>query len=234
MAVPNQLRETKPKNRQVAFWVLFQLIALYFAYQVCFRDSAWMGLLPKFAQTSHKASQDFRKLAFVMITCRTVSEILWGIFLCPYSLPLTFSASVVLFNFVVDSLSVIPALRNRDEICFHCDVPVFAVFMFGLLLERFSDYHRACFKAKPENKDKMHVSGPCRYLVHPNYFGYAVARSSFLALGGVWYPQIITVLLLVLFVYDDIAAQKKRNIDKYGEEYKRYWDTTSKLLPGIY
>jgi steroid 5-alpha reductase family enzyme len=85
-----------------------------------------------------------------------------------------------------------------------------------------------------ENKGKMHIVGLQAYVVHVNYLGVMVWRSALLAYSQVWSLQVWMLLVVAGFVKGSIPRQRKRNLEKYGEEFKRYWDTTPKLVPGVY
>lgn len=231
MPVPNQFRETKATNAARAVWTAWMLVALFGLYHVAYADDPWfrwatgIPILPL---------DDIRHLAFLMSTIRTASQIWFGAFLCPYSVPFGFAMMIAGLSFLVESLAIIVALQNRTHFQPEYDYVVFAVFCLGIALERAPEVQRAQFKAQPENKGKAHTGGLYSALVHPNYLGYLVHQAAFLALGKVWQLQALTAFSLLGFVFGDVQLQRQRNIAKYGDEFKLYWDTTPKLLPGIF
>ncbi|KAH9255322.1 hypothetical protein BASA81_006774 [Batrachochytrium salamandrivorans] len=231
MAVPVHFRETKATQASRTAWTVWMLVALFGLYHVAYSDDPWfrwatgIPILPL---------SDIRNLAFLMSVIRTASQIWFGVYLCPYAIPFAFAMTIAGFNFLIDSLAIITALQNRTLFQPEYDYTVFAVFCLGIVLERLPEVQRAQFKAKSENKGKAHTSGLYSVVVHPNYLGYLVYRAAFLALGKVWQLQVLTAFTLLGFVFGDVQLQKQRNIDKYGDEFKLYWDTTPKLLPGIF
>ena len=106
----------------------------------------------------------------------------------------------------------------------------FFLCLSGLILEKGSETFREIWRRKHKAQPYLFS-----YCVHPNYLGYVIWRTSLLGLTQIYWLQFSTFLFLIVeFVFGDIAAQKERNIKKYGEDYKKYWDSTPKLIPFVY
>ncbi|CAE7305587.1 unnamed protein product [Symbiodinium sp. CCMP2592] len=58
------------------------------------------------------------------------------------------------------------------------------LYLFGSSFALYYEVHRFRFKAKPENKGKLHTVGPAAWCIHPNYFG-----DLFTYTGRCWFGQ---------------------------------------------
>ncbi|CAE7531707.1 unnamed protein product [Symbiodinium sp. CCMP2456] len=58
------------------------------------------------------------------------------------------------------------------------------LYLFGSSFSLYYEVHRFRFKAKPENKGKLHTVGPAAWCIHPNYFG-----DLFTYTGRCWFEQ---------------------------------------------
>jgi protein-S-isoprenylcysteine O-methyltransferase Ste14 len=78
------------------------------------------------------------------------------------------------------------------------------------------------------------VDGPYRYVRHPAYTGLLLA----LFAAGLAMGDIFALLLLLLTSFWALAAriaiEEKMLLDKFGNRYVDYCNSTWKLLPGLY
>jgi len=229
MAVPVEWRDGKKNSASVLVWTVSQLFGLAFLYSICYHDVVYNQM---FGETS-SANQQVRTALFSMIAIRTLSQLFWAVFILAMYFPLGGAFGITLFNVVNDSIVALVTLRNRSEIS-DWDYLIFAVFILGIGLERFSEVQRTLWKAQLENKGKMHVNGLFGVAVHINYTGYLMWRAALLGFTHVLPMQLIVLFFVNDFVRGDIAQQRIRNIKKYGDDFKRYWDSTPKLLPAVY
>jgi protein-S-isoprenylcysteine O-methyltransferase Ste14 len=241
MAIPIEIRERKNKStKSVLTWTISQLICLGFLYQLLFHWGD--ALLLEFSKdtkhegrtsSSSSSEEEVRWIVFGMIALRTFSQIFWGLYLQSYDFPVGMVIGVTIFNGVCDSLVILGTLWNRTKTD-QTDLICLFVFIFGIALERFSELQRHAFKSMPGNKGAMHTSGLYSICVHPNYLGYIIWRAALVGISHLWWLQWMPAMIMYDFITGDVRNQKERNIKKYGETFKRYWDSTPKLVPGIY
>ena len=236
MAVPVEVREHKGGSTELKIvWALAQFGCLVYLSLLVFRfGDQLLGTQLASTKGLESASLEVRILVWGLLLIRTVSQTIWGTIFVPYKISPSLSIGIAAFNGICDSLCVLGALYNRREIDPLKDSLTFLLFMFGILLERVAEFQRLAFKSRPENNNQMHIQGLYAMCVHPNYLGYIIWRIALVSVSHLWALQLIPAFVLYDFVRGDIPAQKERNTRKYGESFKRYWDSTPKLLPGIY
>jgi protein-S-isoprenylcysteine O-methyltransferase Ste14 len=237
MGLPNQAIRDQKFSTVSAGSIVFTLCALFFFLFSCWfclelGDELWLWISPQ--EHRNKTSYQLRLLILIFIFIRALSQIVWFLLLAPYSPPIFFSILIAVFNTMFDLISIFSLLGNRLESSPGFDSFLTSVFLLGILLERLPEIDRAVFKSQKMNQGKMHIVGFYSYLVHPNYLGYLIWRSALFGLSQVWWLQLVLLFLVYDFITGDIRSQRERNIRKYGDEFKRYWDTTPKLFPKVY
>jgi steroid 5-alpha reductase family enzyme len=234
MTIDPELRNQARKPHEFpSLFVLLNLVSIFFLYFL----SSSLGdevLSGGVTGTPSDTPRQVRLMVFSMCFIRIISQMVWAINLSTYTLPSAFTILVVFVENALDSVAILMTLKSRREAWPLFDNLVLFFFFLGVLLERIPEFDRVLFKSRKENKGKMHIVGFHSYLVHPNYLGYLVWRSSLFAFSSVVQLQLLVVLIFAEFFFGDVRAQKARNVAKYGEEFKRYWDTTFKLIPFVY
>ena len=119
----------------------------------------------------------------------------------------------------------------------------FIIAVIGLVMEVVADNQKSKFKAVPGNHDKLYTGGLYKYVRYPNYSGEILFWSGiFIATidtlsGWAWLSLFgpISIILLLLFV-SGIPYLERGRAKQYGSQdtYKRYIDSTKKIIPGIY
>jgi protein-S-isoprenylcysteine O-methyltransferase Ste14 len=83
-------------------------------------------------------------------------------------------------------------------------------------------------------KQRLVREGPYHYLRHPGYAGYVL-----IALGlGIGYSSLVGLIAIPLMLLPGLAyrmrVEEKHLIDHFGDEYRSYMRTTSRLIPGVW
>ena len=114
------------------------------------------------------------------------------------------------------------------------------VWLIGFCIEVIADRQKSVFRSKPENRDRFISHGLWAWSRHPNYFGeitlwFGVAVIAYPVLSG-WQMVTLSSPVFVWFLLTRVsgiplleAKAEKRWGD--SEEYRRYRDRTSKLIP---
>lgn len=233
MPVPNEIRDQAGTKNYVGLGALIagQILSCMAVYVLAF-DGYGDAFVQRVFGVQSRTSVEVRSL-FVLMSCiRAISQIFWGIYVAPYALPVGFAVGVDMFNLVVDTLGTLAVLANREELQVS-DYIILAVFITGIALERGSEVQRTMWKSHAQNKGKPHITGLFGFAVHINYTGYIIWRSAMYALSHYWPLQVLIVGIASNFG-GEIREQRARNIKKYGDDFKRYWDRTPKMFPGVY
>lgn len=229
MTIDAALRDTPPRSGKRLGTILLLANTIGLGGLVYSLSSARSPL------ASYHTDAGLRTILLGCATTRVVSQSIYGLFLTTYAISPTFAIMIAAVETVLDSIAIAGAVWNRQGIGLDgFDAAMGGAFALGILLERLPELHRAVWKSKPENIGKPHMSGMHAVLVHPNYAGYLVWRSALFGFSKIPVLQFFILILVYDFVAGDIAAQKKRNVEKYGEPFKRYWDNTWKLIPFVY
>lgn len=109
----------------------------------------------------------------------------------------------------------------------------------GTWIESIADFQLSYFKSKQENKGKLLVTGVWALCKHPNYFGETVFWwGTYLfscAVGQYWaiYSPVL-MTLLIIFVSGVAILENPARKEKYGEEYREYFEKTAKFIPFLW
>jgi len=114
------------------------------------------------------------------------------------------------------------------------DVVGMSLYFGGSLFSLAYEVGRFQWKARPENKGKLHTIGLAAWCIHPNYLGDLFTYTGWaLACGtscAVSIPifMVWTLMLLVVPNSDNYLAQR------YPLEFPAYAEKTATLIPGIH
>jgi hypothetical protein len=232
MGVPVELREQARSNLSAVVFSFLQILGLYVLYELTIGNVGNQILIDGFG-VKPVANADVRHVMFAVVALRAISQIFWAIFVMNYYMPNGVAVGITLFNVVMDSFAILATLWNRSELD-KFDYVIVGTFVFGILLERGSEMQRTIWKSRPGNKGKPHMSGLYSFVVYVNYTGYSIWRFALIAFSRVWILEVLSAQIVYHFITNDVAIQRDRNIKKYGEEFKRYYDSTPKLFPGVF
>ena len=232
MALIEGLREQPRDEKTVAFTILLLLLSGAYLRALCFSNLG-DSILKQGFDAEVTANEDVRVALFVMVALRTVSQMVWTFYLSNYYLSFGMGFVIAFFNCFFDTIGILVSLWNKTKME-PIDYFFLVLYVFGIFLERLPEIQRTIWKAKPENKGKAHMGGAFAVAVHINYTGYFLWRLAFH--GFTHFLPLLAFNLFFLndFIKGDIRTQRERNIKKYGEDFKRYWDSTPKMFPGIY
>lgn len=109
----------------------------------------------------------------------------------------------------------------------------FILFIIGCFIETFHDTHRTLWIN--HHKGKLYKYAFAKYVVYPNYFGYILWNAGRgLMTGNFIFTLSVTGMHLFNFISHSIPDAYFYGKKKYGKEFEKYYDKTSKLIPFIY
>ena len=148
-----------------------------------------------------------------------------------------------------------PAVTQYDQPAFGTgrDIAGVILWALGFFLESVSDVQKYIFRSKPENKGRACDVGLFTWSRHPNYFGEIIMQFSIFMIavspsaygyvtGQAFNAQYAAILgpffltLLLMFVsgltlQERPGAKKRYESGNHWEQYKRYTERTSILIP---
>lgn len=83
---------------------------------------------------------------------------------------------------------------------------------------------------KAQKNDRLATTGPYSYVRNPQYLGFILVMTGFI----LQWPTLITLILFPILVtlYVRLAhKEEKEMIQKFGEKYKKYVETTPMFIP---
>lgn len=107
-------------------------------------------------------------------------------------------------------------------------------FLVGSVIEFTSNLQLHRFKQESSNKGKLYTQGLFSFVIHPNYTGYILWRSSLPLMTG--YPLLAGIALLfhlAQFYFHAHPPFHKYMIAKYGQAWERYISEHKKIIPGV-
>lgn len=114
------------------------------------------------------------------------------------------------------------------------------IMQLGSWVEAISDIHLYIFKKNADNKGKLLTTGLWSLSRHPNYFGetlfwwgsylFSCASQQYWA---IYSPVIMTLLIVFVSGVAMLENDQKRK-EKYGEEFREYFEKTAKFIPFIW
>ncbi|WP_200410998.1 methyltransferase family protein [Virgibacillus salexigens] len=114
------------------------------------------------------------------------------------------------------------------------DIGSILLFLIGSFINTYSEIQRDRWKREPAHKGGLYTEGLFTYAMHINYFGdlvWVTALALFTRSTG---ALIIPIILFCFFAWYNIPILDTYLADKYGEQFKRYKQSTNKLIPFLY
>jgi len=109
-----------------------------------------------------------------------------------------------------------------------------ALFAFGTAYSWAYEGSRFRFKARPENRGRLHTEGLASLCVHPNYFGDLFTYTGFALATGTSCALCVPAGMPALFVFLVIPNSDAYLATRYGKAFQEYAACTAKLIPGLF
>jgi protein-S-isoprenylcysteine O-methyltransferase Ste14 len=144
----------------------------------------------------------------------------------------------VVFMFLISGLSYYHIMKYQIEPLSESEYYVIAFILVGVALRMWSYYELGryfTYTIKTEQDHKLINTGPYKYLVHPSYTGQVLA-----ILGTVYILTRSWVFTAGLLGVSSFIVSKRINVEedvmrqKFGDKYKKYLKTRSRLIPFVY
>ncbi len=137
---------------------------------------------------------------------------------------------------IVLSIHFLLAMRSPDQSFRAPDLAGLLIWVVSLAGESIADRQLHRFRSKPGNEGRVCRTGLWRYSRHPNYFFEWLHWLSYVpvALGAapLWAVLFAPALLLVAIRFvTGIPPIERRSVERRGDEYRRYQQTTSAFIP---
>lgn len=121
---------------------------------------------------------------------------------------------------------------NNPDIDFpHRDVVALILNVFGSIYSLSYEMGRFWWKAKPENKGKLHTIGLARFCIHPNYFGDLFTYSGWALATGTSCNLSTPLLMIWMFAYFVMPNSDAYLAQRYPTEFPAYAEKTATLIP---
>jgi steroid 5-alpha reductase family enzyme len=158
----------------------------------------------------------------------------------------TFECGIAMF-FVIYFM-IFPAIIYADGICTsNQDIPpdLFtsvpwlrdavgtALFLFGYTYSLSYEIGRFRWKARSENKGKLHTIDLAKYCIHPNYFGDLFTYTGWAMCAGTSCALSAPVTMVWSFIVIVNPNSDAYLADRYWQEFPAYARTTATLIPGL-
>lgn len=127
------------------------------------------------------------------------------------------------------------AFDRRPEISF-LEITGYLLALTGIVGEAISDRQKKTFASDPSNKGQVCNTGLWRYSRHPNYFFESIVWWGFFFAAATspwgWATVICPLLMLWLLLrVTGIPLTEKLSLQKRGDAYRAYQQTTSAFIP---
>ncbi|MBB3131188.1 protein-S-isoprenylcysteine O-methyltransferase Ste14 [Paenibacillus rhizosphaerae] len=143
-------------------------------------------------------------------------------------------AGGVLFAFAVYYMGFTVLGGIRDKPLDGVDGVALFLFFAGSLINSLSEWLRDRWKKIAQNQGKLYTGGLFKYAIHINYFGDVVWVCGFAILTRNLWSGLVPILLLSMFVFQNIPVHDRYLRKKYGVAFEDYEKKTKKLVPFIY
>ena len=113
------------------------------------------------------------------------------------------------------------------------DMVALALYFGGSLYSLAYEVDRFRWKAKPENKGKLHTVGLATWCIHPNYFGDLFTYTGWALASGTLCAISIPILTIWTFVLFVVPNSDHYLAERYPNEFPAYAEKTATLIPGL-
>jgi protein-S-isoprenylcysteine O-methyltransferase Ste14 len=114
------------------------------------------------------------------------------------------------------------------------DMAGILLFLTGSYINTRADYQRFVWKSKTENQNRLYTQGLFKYAMHINYFGDGVAYIGLALITHETVCILISLGIIVNFIFLQIPMLDKHLGKKYGKEFQAYAKRTKSLIPFIF
>ena len=159
---------------------------------------------------------------------------IWGQDTPTWACPGGWQLFIVVYIVGIPSIVYLMGFCRVQDVDFPFREPVaLALYLFGSAYSLSYEVHRFLWKARAENKGRLHTVGHARLCMHPNYFGdlftytgwaLAVGTRCALSLGP---AQLCYLIFLVIPNSDAYLARR------YPSDFPAYAASTASLIPGV-
>lgn len=109
-----------------------------------------------------------------------------------------------------------------------------ALFVAGSALNTGSEWARARFKRRPENRGRLYTRGPFAVVRHPNYLGDVMWGVGWALATRSGWSAVIVLVEVAGFVFVNIPQLSAHLEQRYGEDYRAWAARTARLVPWIH
>merc|ERR1712137_484646 len=109
-----------------------------------------------------------------------------------------------------------------------------ALFFFGSTYALSYEVHRFWWKAKFENKGKLHTTYLAALSIHPNYFGDLFTYAGWALVSGTVFALQVPFWLPMLFMEFVIPNSDAYLARRYPEQFPAYANSVGTLIPFIH
>ena len=108
-----------------------------------------------------------------------------------------------------------------------------AMYLFGSSYSLGYELHRFAWKARPENKGRLHTVGLAAYHIHPNYFGDLFTYGGWGLAAGTACALSIAPIQFFGMVYFICPNSDAYLAQRYPDEFPAYAAATATYVPGL-
>ncbi|CAK9001878.1 unnamed protein product [Durusdinium trenchii] len=109
-----------------------------------------------------------------------------------------------------------------------------ALYLGGSFYSLAYEVGRFRWKARPENKGKLHTVGLASWCIHPNYFGDLFTYTGWGLAAGTTCAVSVPVLMFFTFVLVVVPNSDNYLSQRYPKEFPAYAAHTATLIPGLH
>lgn len=132
-------------------------------------------------------------------------------------------------------ISTFAYCRKTTDIQFpYRDAVAISLYLFGSAFSLSYEVQRFLWKAREENKGKLHTVGLAALCVHPNYFGDLFTYTGWALAAGTMYSMQLTFFMIFAFDIFTIPNSDTYLAQRYPEEFPAYAAATPTLIPFVH
>jgi len=180
--------------------------------------------------------QQFAALCFVAVTFSLKALVeTWGqdtpTWICPGTVVVFFMIYALIIRGIIYSDGI---CTQNPDILFDCrNVLGLALYIFGSSYSLSYEVGRFAWKARPENRGKLHTIGLASLCIHPNYFGDLFIYTGWGLVTGTSCSLGVPAAMVASFVFIVIPNSDSYLASRYESEWPAYAEKTAILLPGV-